>query len=383
MEAIENFLSKRKEQGLLRYLRPVSFRKNSRVIIDNKEYFDFSSNDYLGLSGHPEIIESAKIALDAFGSGSGASRLMSGSFSLHHKLEEATADFKQKESALVFNSGYQANIGIISALFGKGDCVFSDRLNHASIIDGIILSGARMFRFRHNDIGHLKELLRKERKIFKNSLIITESVFSMEGDTAPLKEIVALKERYDCQIMLDEAHATGIYGENGSGLAEEDGVLDKVDLIMGTFSKALGGFGAYLASSKKITDYLINACRSFIYSTALPPAVIASNLKAIELVKKEPWRRKELLEKAWFFRSALKEKGLDVRGSSQIVPLVIGKTQRTLEAARFLQEKGFYLLAVRYPTVPEKEARLRFSLSLYHDKETLERLINAILQVGI
>jgi len=245
MDKIAKFLQEKERNSLLRILKPANMRKDGLINLKNKEYIDFSSNDYLGLSNHPRLKQASQQGANKFGTSSSGSRLLSGDSQLHHELEERTADFKDKEAALVFNSGYQANLGIISSLYGKGDVIFSDRLNHASIIDGIILSGAKFFRFLHNDFNNLKSLLKEQRHKFKNSLIITETVFSMDGDIAPLKELVELKEKYNSLIMVDEAHATGVFGERGSGMAEEEGLTEKIDLIMGTFSKALGSFGAY------------------------------------------------------------------------------------------------------------------------------------------
>lgn len=383
MAEIVDFLKQRIEDGLLRSLHPASCRGDGKIYIRQKEYLDFSSNDYLGLSAHPKLIEESKKALDICGVGSSASRLLSGDLEIHHKLEEEVANFKDKEAALVFNSGYQANVGIVSALYKKGDCIFSDRLNHASILDGILLSGAKLFRFAHNDIGQLAELLKKQRSKFKDSLIITETVFSMDGDICPLKDLVSLKEKYDSKLFVDEAHATGIFGKKGSGLVEETGLTKKVDFIMGTFGKALGGFGAYLASSRIICDYLINTCRSFIYSTSLPASIIASNLVSIRLVKDEPWRRETLLKNAEFFRDALRKIGFEVRGSSQIVPVILGDTQRTTEFALRLQERGYWVLPIRPPTVPKAKARLRFSLIASHSKEVLNRLIEDIREIRV
>jgi len=383
MAELEEILKKRAQDGLLRVLRPHTGRRLGRIRVLGKEYLDFSSNDYLGLSEHPYLRTESKKAIDQFGCGSSASRLMSGDLELHHQLERETARFKNRESALVFNSGYQANLGIISALYGEGDCIFCDRLSHASIIDGILLSGARFFRFQHNDLKHLESLLESQRHKFGKCLIATETIFSMDGDAAPLKELVALKEKHDASLYVDEAHATGVFGPTGAGLVEKEGLEKKVDLIMGTFSKALGGFGAYIASSKEMIDYLINTSRSFIYSTSLPPAVIASNLASLEVVRQEPWRREKLLLEAGYFRSALKEKGFNVIGVSQIVPLVIGENLKTLEAADLLRGKGYWVLPVRPPTVPEGQARLRFSLTIHHDKEVLDGLINDICALKI
>ena len=378
MEAIEKFLDERRNNNLLRTLTPADSRRAGKIYFRNKEYLDFSSNDYLGLSDHPAIKDAAKEAIDRLGTGASASRLLSGDLVLHHELEEETAAFKSKESALVFNSGYQANAGAISALCRRGDAIFSDRLNHASIIDGILLSGARFFRFNHNDTGHLESLLKKERDKFREALIITETIFSMDGDRCPLREITFLKERYNCILMVDEAHATGIFGKYGSGVVEEEDLTAEVDLIMGTFSKALGSFGAYIAGSKKITDYLVNSARSFIYSTALPPPVTAANLAALRLVKGEAFRRQRLLESSDYFRKQLQIKGFVIKGSSQIIPLILGESEKAIAMSRELKNRGYWALPIRPPTVPKGEARLRFSLTYNHTKEILERLVHEI-----
>jgi 8-amino-7-oxononanoate synthase len=373
---VDEILKDRMRNNLLRMLVPSSCRKEGMVTISGRDYVDFCSNDYLGLSYHPKLKNASCQVIDTLGIGTCASRLLSGDLEIHHTLEERLAAFKGKESSLVFNSGYQANVGIISALYKKGDVIFSDKLNHASIIDGILLSGAKFIRFFHNDTGHLQSLLKKERGKHKEALIITESIFSMEGDAAPLKEIVALKEKYNCMMMVDEAHATGIFGNNGAGMVEEQGVTESVELIMGTFGKALGSFGAYLACSKKIKDFLINTCRSFIYSTSLPPAIIAANLAGLKVIQDEPQRRKTLLEGAAYFRNCLKKQGFKVRGSSQIVPLILKESSRAITASALLKKRGYWVLPIRPPTVPLKEARLRFSLSFSHDRKILENVVN-------
>ncbi len=383
MESIKDLLDERKAEGSLRTLRPVSFRRAGRISTGSLELVDLSSNDYLGLADHPRLIERAASATEEFGTGASASRLLGGGLELHHRLEEATAKFKGKESSLVFNSGYQANVGIISALLSRGGAIFSDKLNHASIVDGMLLSGAKIFRFRHNDLGHLESLLKKERASYKEALIVTETVFSMDGDVPDLKGLVRLKERYGCMLMVDEAHATGIFGPGGAGIASREGLSGRVDLIMGTFSKALGSFGAYLASSKKITDYLVNTCRSFIYTTALPPGVIAANLAALEVVEEEPWRRERLLENSEYFRQLLKDKGFDVKGSSQIIPLIMGDNDRAVRFAEYLKTKGYMVFPIRPPTVPKGESRLRFSLTANHEKQVLKALVEDICNAGI
>ena len=381
MDRIEQFLKERSKKSLLRILRPANLRREGKIYFKDKEYIDFSSNDYLGLSNHPGLKSACKKAAEQLGTSASASRLLSGDLDIHHQLEEEIARFKGKGSALVFNSGYQANLGIISSLCEKGDVIFCDRLNHASIIDGIMLSGVRFFRFMHNDLNHLESLLKKERNKFRDSLIVTETVFSMDGDRAPLKELVKLKEKYDCKIMVDEAHTTGIFGESGSGVVEEEGLTDRIELIMGTFSKALGSFGAYLACSRKTADYLINSCRSFIYSTALPPSVIAANLASLDLINKEPFRRRMLLENADYFRKELDRCGFKVKGSSQIIPLIVGDSKKAVKISRELEKRGYWVRAIRPPTVPAGEARLRFSLTYYHTKDILKRLIEDIGEV--
>ncbi len=381
MGRIDEFLSQRQDKNLFRTVRPAGLRGGGLIEFDGKSFIDFSSNDYLGLSNHPRLKEAAKQATDRFGTGSSASRLLSGSLKLHEELECKIAAFKDKEAALAFNSGYQANVGAISALLGKNDAIFYDRLCHASIIDGILLSGARHFRFNHNNTGHLEALLKAERDKFKEALIITETIFSMDGDRAPVRELVRLKDKYGCTFMVDEAHATGIFGREGSGVVAEKGLSSEVDLIMGTFSKALGSFGAYIASSRELVDYLINACRSFIYSTALPPAVIAANIASLDVVRDEPFRRKRLIEKSGHFRDELKKCGFNVKGESQIIPLIIGSNDETVRMSEALKEKRYWALPIRQPTVPAGASRLRFSLIYDHGKDKLKGLLDEIKNI--
>jgi len=381
MDRIDDFLAQRKKDGLLRVLKPADLRKDGKIYRNGAELFDFSSNDYLALSDHPKLKEASKRAVDSLGASASASRLLSGNLKIHHQLEDRVAEFKGKESALVFNSGYQANVGIISALYDRADAVFCDRLSHASIIDGVRQSGAKLFRFSHNDSDHLDSLLKKENPEFKNCLIVTETVFSMDGDKPPLKELVNIKDRYGCFLMADEAHATGIFGRNGTGVVEEQGLSDRIELIMGTFSKALGSFGAYLACSEKIKQYLINSCRSFIYSTALPPAVIAANIEALNVVRDEPFRRETLLANADYFRSRLQQEDFDVRGSSQIVPLIVADSDKATRLSTQLQDSGYWVLPIRPPTVPQDQARLRFSLTYHHSRQVLEALADKVAEL--
>ena len=381
MDGLGEILAQRKDAGLYRTLKTITARTQGRITINGEEYIDFASNDYLGLAQHPQLIAASKAALDRFGTGSCASRLLSGTLSLHRELEAAVARFKHKPAALVFNSGYQANGAIISALYGRHDAVFCDRLVHASIIDGVALSGAKLIRFEHNTIEDLVRLLQTKRNDFKNALIATESIFSMDGDCADLKALAGVKSKFNCRLLVDEAHAGGVFGPTGAGLVEAQGVSEEVDLIMGTFSKAFGSFGAYLAADKTTIEYLINCARGFIFSTSLPPSVVAASLAAVKVVQDEPLRRKSLLENAQYFRQMLREKKFNVYGDSQIVPVVIGDNFKAIETAQALQDQGYWVMAVRPPTVPANTARLRFSLMAYHDKNLIDSLVDALCKI--
>ncbi|MEW6104362.1 MAG: 8-amino-7-oxononanoate synthase [bacterium] len=354
-----------------RTLKPCFKRENGKIYIKGREYIDFSSNDYLGLSFHPRLKEACKRAISEFGIGSCGSRLLSGDYEIHHRLEEEIAKLKGKEKGLIFNSGYQANLGIISAICDRESLIIADRFSHASIIDGCILSKARLLRFNHNDVDHLESLLKKNKA--KNIWVITESVFSMDGDKAPLLDIVSLKERYNFKTLVDEAHATGIFGKDGAGLVDELGLTSNIELIMGTFSKALGSFGGYVVGDKKTIELFINKSRGFIYSTSLPPSIISVNIEAIRLLKDEPERRKVLLKNAFYFRKMLK-----IEGETQIVPFILGNEELTVKGAEYLREKGFWALPIRPPTVPKNTSRIRFSLCFYHTREILNRLMGAL-----
>jgi 8-amino-7-oxononanoate synthase len=378
MDELIRFLEGREARQTRRQLAPLDGRAPGRVTLDGRDCVDFSSNDYLGLSAHPAVVAAAREALARYGVGAGASRLMSGDLALHHELEEAVAEFKGTEAALVFTSGYQANTAVIPALVDRHDAVFADGLSHASLLDGVLLSRAKLIRFRHNDPGDLTALLEKHRGKFTRALIITESIFSMDGDRAPLAEFVELKNRYDCRLYVDEAHATGVFGSHGQGCVGADGLTGQVDFVMATFSKALGGLGACLASSRLVVDYLVNAARGFIYTTALPPVILAANLAALSVCREEAGLGASLLERAGCFRTALRERGWDARGECQIVPVLVGESARALDLSAALAARGFRVLAVRPPTVPEGAARLRFSLCSAHTGEQLQAVLEAL-----
>jgi 8-amino-7-oxononanoate synthase len=368
---------------LTRKLRPIAAKNKAQIVLESsRTVWDFSSNDYLGLIESPQLKKVAKAMIDQHGLGSGASRLLSGDYDIFHQLEARIAELQQKESGLVFNSGYQANLGIISTLLGKGDAVFADKAIHASIIDGIKLSGAKLFRFHHNDVNHLEDLLKKNRADYKSALIVTESVFSMDGDLAPIKELVALKQAHNTLLMVDEAHAIGVFGPKGAGLVSQTEQNQNIDLIVGTFGKACGGFGAWLACSKELKDYLINFCRSFIYTTALPPAVIAWNLASLDLIAKDPARSAYLLQLAQKTRHTLAKQGFKTRGESQIIPIIIGSQEKTNVIASDLQEAGYRVLPINPPTVPKGESRLRLTLSYHHPEKVIEEFLVVLAQIA-
>lgn len=377
-QELENLASRNLRRGLTAVEEALP---GGRVRVDGRVLLNLSSNDYLGLSQDPRLIGAARDAAAHWGVGAGASRLVVGHLALHEEVEARLAAFKGTEAAVIFSTGYMANLGAISALVGPGDTVFCDRLNHASIYDGIKLSGARLARFPHRDLDRLEALLQKAGA--GRRLIITDSVFSVDGDLAPLREMVELKDRYGATLMVDEAHATGVLGPYGSGLAEAWGLTDRVEVHMGTFSKALGSLGGYVAGDRRLIEYLHNRARSFIYSTAMPPPVLGAIAAAMDIVANEPERRTYLLSEAASFRRTLIQAGFDLLGSeTQIVPVLVGDNAPTLKLAARLRERGLMAVALRPPTVPPGRARVRFSLSAAHSPEDLAAARTAILEVA-
>ncbi|MFT6242227.1 MAG: 8-amino-7-oxononanoate synthase [Akkermansiaceae bacterium] len=359
-------LSDLAEKGLLRSLRQLTPISPTKIRIDSRDLLNFSSNDYLGLSKHPALIEAATKALANHGTGATASRLVCGSLQIFHELEECLAQGKKAEAALTFANGYATAMGIIPALVGKGDTVILDKLAHACLIDAARLSGATLRVFPHNDLAKLAKLLNSR---IGRTLIITESVFSMDGDLCPLAEIVALKEKHGALLLLDEAHAVGVLGPSGQGLTEELGLQEQVDFQMGTLGKALGSAGGYVAASRSWIDLLINKARSFIYSTAPPPAQAAASLAALNLMTSS-----EGLQ----LRAQLQKHCLHFDSKTPIVPRIIGENNDALTLSRTLFEKGILVPAIRFPTVPRGTARLRITLSAAHTEEDLNALRHAL-----
>lgn len=364
-------------RGLYRKMRRVEGEQGSTLIVDGKEVINFCSNNYLGLANHPALREAAKAAIERYGCGSVASRLISGNMALHEELEAKIAALKGTESALVFNSGFQANVGLIPTLVGEGDALFSDSLNHASIIDGCRLSRAKVLIYPHCDLSSLKDELEKASPSGRK-LIVTETLFSMDGDEAPLAEIVDLAERYGAMIMVDEAHATGVFGPNGAGVVAKLGLTARISVQMGTLGKAVGSFGAYVAGSRALCELLINRCRSFIFTTSLPPPVLAAAIAAIDLLYKEPQRRLALWHNCRAMKDGLKNLGFPMgQSQSQILPLIIGAAEKCMLFSEHLLQKGIFVQGVRPPTVPEGTSRLRITLMATHTHDHLHRALRA------
>jgi 8-amino-7-oxononanoate synthase len=360
-DKIKNELLKLEQESLIRKIPEIENGISKYIEKNNKKLLNLSSNNYLGISEHRFLIKSAIKATEKYGTTSGASRVVSGNFTIYDELELLLAKFKQAEKSLIFNSGYTANISIISALADKNTVIFSDKLNHASIIDGIKISRAKHVRYIHNDIEHLKFCIDKYSSV-KNKILVTDTIFSMDGDIARLEEIVNLSKQNNIFTIIDEAHATGVFGK-GKGIAFEKNLHDEIDLHMGTFSKGLGSFGAYVSSKKYLIDYLINKSRGFIYTTSLPPAVIGANIASIKFVQNHPEISQRLIDISNDLRVFLKKIGFNIYLSeTQIIPIILKDNERTLKAAKFLEDNCIMVGAIRPPTVPKDTSRLRLSL---------------------
>jgi glycine C-acetyltransferase/8-amino-7-oxononanoate synthase len=370
-------LAELRRDGLHRRLRVIDGAQGPRVLLDGAEVLLLCSNNYLGLADHPRVRAAAADAAERWGAGAGASRLISGSMSPHHQLEGRLAEFKRTEAALLFGSGYLANTGVIAALAQAGDVVFSDELNHASIIDGCRLSRAETFVYRHGDLEHLEAGLREAGARAK--LIVTDGVFSMDGDVAPLGGLAALAQRYGCLLAVDEAHGTGALGPGGRGAVAAAGVSDRVDLVIGTLGKALGGYGAYVCASRQLVELLINAARPFIYSTAPPPPSVGAALAALELLSERPGMVEHLRRNAAILREALHAEGLHTNGSrTQIVPVMVGDPRRATALCERTLEGRVFAQAIRPPTVPVGSSRLRLTVMANHAADDLRAAARVI-----
>ena len=361
-----------------RFLRRVDTAQDARIMLDGAQVLLFCSNNYLGLANHPELRAAAREAVDRFGCGSGASRLISGNMRLHEELEERLAGFKQYPACILFGSGYAANVGVLSALMEEGDVIFSDALNHASIIDGCRLSRADVRIYRHRDTGHLESLI-KDAAGYRKRMIVTDTLFSMDGDLAPLPDLVELARRHGCMLMLDEAHAVGVMGTSGRGVAEHYGLDAAADISIGTLGKALGSFGAFAVCRPAVREFLVNHARSLIYSTSLPPPVLAAAARALEIMEAEPGRRERLMENADRLAQGIGALGFSVpEPVTPIQSVVLGDEARAMSVCEALLARGVYAQGIRPPTVPPGTSRIRFSLMATHTDEEIRHALDAL-----
>jgi glycine C-acetyltransferase/8-amino-7-oxononanoate synthase len=381
MEFLNEELKNLEEKGLYRKFKTLLSSQGVEVKIGDEIFINFCSNDYLGLANHPYVKLTMINAIEKYGIGSGASRLICGNMREQERLEEKLAKFKGEESCLVFPTGYMANLGVISTLLDVEDVVIIDRLNHASIIDGCKLSKAKIMVYSHVDMNSLEDVLKKV-KNFRRRLIVTDSVFSMDGDIAPLPDIIKLARKYHAMVMVDDAHATGVLGKNGRGIVEYYNMKDKPDIIMGTLSKAIGSLGGFICGSKSLIEYLKNKCRSFIYTTGIPPSLCASSIASLEIIEKNPEIIRKLWDNTYYLKEKLNNLNLNTLSSNTpIIPIVLGDEKKTIEVANKIQEKKILLIGIRPPTVPKGTSRLRITLTSNHTKIHIEELIKAIEEI--
>lgn len=379
MDELAARLDDLRDRGLYRKLRLISGPQGPRVLLDGKPVLLLCSNNYLGLADHPRVRKAAADAAMRWGAGAGASRLVSGNMTIHRRLEERISEFKGSEACVLFGSGYLANAGIVSALAREGDVVFSDSLNHASIVDGCRLAKARTFVYDHCDMDHLEFGLREAGG--RGALIVTDGVFSMDGDIAPLDEIVELAARFDARVMVDDAHGMGAIGPGGRGSVAEAGLEDEVDIVVGTLGKSLGAYGAYACTSRTMAKYLVNTARTLIFSTALPPPAVAAAGAALELLSEEPQRVERLQRNARVLREALAEQGMRTGGSTtQVLPLVVGQADDAVRVCERALERGIFAQAIRPPTVPDGSSRLRLAVMASHTRTELQEAATVLAQ---
>jgi 8-amino-7-oxononanoate synthase len=370
-------LNELSQQGLRRKRHVIESPQGINLVCDGKPVVNFCSNDYLGLANHPDVIKAFKSAADKYGVGSGSAHLICGHSSAHHALEEELAAFTGRDRALLFSTGYMANMGAISALVGRGDTVFEDRLNHASLLDGGLLSGAKFKRYVHADTDHLDNLLAKADG---NKLIVTDGVFSMDGDIAPLQALSGAAKKHSAWVMLDDAHGLGVLGDNGGGILEQSGLKQgDVQVLVGTLGKAFGTFGAFVAGSDELIETLIQKARPYIYTTALPPAIAEATRTSLKIIQTESWRREKLRKLTEYFRAGAGQLNLPLMASaSPIQPLLLGQTEKAVAVSNFLLKQGFLVSAIRPPTVPANAARLRVTFSAQHEEHQIDQLLGAL-----
>jgi glycine C-acetyltransferase len=382
---LEQELKNLEEQGFVWRPRNLQSEQRARAIFDGREVVNLSSNNYLGLTNHPKLREAAKRAIDQFGAGAGAVRPIAGTMTLHRQLEEKLARFKGVEAVLVFQSGFAANLGTIQALVGKGDAIYSEELNHGSIIDGCRLSGAEIIKWPHRKVDALRQLCKESRQKYRRALLVTDAVFSMDGDIAPLKELAEIAEEFNLIFMVDDAHASGVLGRNGRGSVDHFGLHGRVDVQMGTLSKALGAMGGYIAGSKTLIEFLIQKARPWLLSTAHPPAVVAAAIAAVEILESPEGEQlvKKLWENANYFKRELQKLGFNTGASeTPITPVIVGSSHLARKLAQRLFEEGVFAQEIVFPMVARDKARVRTIVTAMHSKEDLDFALNAFKKVG-
>jgi glycine C-acetyltransferase len=373
------------EQGFVWRPRTLQGEQRARAVFDGREVVNLSSNNYLGLTNHSKMREAAKRAIDQYGAGAGAVRPIAGTMTLHRQLEEKLARFKGVEATLVFQSGFAANLGTIQSLVGKGDAIYSEELNHGSIIDGCRLSGAEILKWPHRDVDALRQLCKESRQQYRRALLVTDAVFSMDGDIAPLKELTAVAEDFDLIFMVDDAHASGVLGRAGRGSADHFGLHGRVDVQMGTLSKALGAMGGYIAGSKTLIEFLIQKARPWLLSTAHPPAVVAAAIASVEVLESPAGEQlvKRLWENASYFKRELQKLGFNTGASeTPITPVIVGSSQNAKQLAKRLFEEDVFAQEIVFPMVARDKARVRTIVTAMHSKEDLDFALNAFKKVG-
>ncbi len=378
-ERAKKLLEEIRKEGNYRTIRYVKPLSETKILYNGREYLNLTSNSYLSLHFHPEIVSFAKEALSSYGVGSCSSRSLSGSLDLLRTLEREFAHFKGYKRCLVFSCGFMANMGILPAITTPDDVIFTDELNHSSLIHAIRLSKAKKVIYRHKDLDHLEDCIKREIRGKKKGFIVTESIFSMDGDIAPLKEILLLKEKYGLYTIVDDAHGTGVFGQSGSGVEEELGIKGSADIHMATFGKALGSYGAAVLSEPYTIRLLVNRARSFMYTTALPPSVIAASIASLNFLKRNPKVIRELWANVDYVRERLSSLGFDLKDSrGPIVPIIVGSDKMALKLQRMLMSKGLFIQAIRPPTVPPNTSRLRFTVVRGYTKEELDYIVETL-----
>ena len=378
---LQEDLKQRREAGLFRQTLKAQSPQGPLMKINGQQYLTFCSNDYLGLANHPQLIESFKNAANEMGVGSGSAHLVNGHTQIHENLELTLAEFTGREAAILFSTGYMANLGVIGALLDKQDAVFEDKWNHASLLDAGLLSGARFQRYLHNDLNNLQARL--ERSTARRKLIVTDAVFSMDGDCADLPGLSELAKQHDAWLMVDDAHGLGVLGKTGAGLCEKENLGPRdAQILMGTLGKGFGTAGAFVAGSKELIEYLTNFARPYIYTTAMPAAIAAATLTSLEIVKNEPQRREHLQKLISLFRDGAAALGLDLMASdTPIQPILIGEADEAIKITELLKQQGILVTAIRPPTVPQGTARLRVTLSAAHSEQQVLQLLDALKSI--